>query len=29
MYGPYRRFVQGIVFALMFAIPVLNLYEIY
>jgi ferredoxin-type protein NapH len=29
MYGPYRRIVQGFVFALMFAIPVLNLYEIY
>lgn len=29
MYGPYRRLVQIGVFALMFAIPVLNLYEIY
>lgn len=29
MYGPYRRTVQLMVFALMFAIPVLNLYEIY
>jgi len=29
MYGPYRKTVQTIVFALMFAIPLLNLYEIY
>ncbi len=29
MYGPYRRTVQLIAFALMFAIPLLNLYEIY
>jgi ferredoxin-type protein NapH len=29
MYGPYRRTVQVIAFALMFAIPILNLYEIY
>jgi ferredoxin-type protein NapH len=29
MYGPYRRTTQVFVFALMFAIPLLNLYEIY
>jgi ferredoxin-type protein NapH len=29
MYGPYRRTIQVFVFTLMFAIPLMNLYEIY